>query len=631
MLRCFSSIACLAAAVFLTSASSAEDRLWLVQNGLPRAAIIRGGADDFAAERLAQGLAQACCGAIEVRSAGNGSLPDGKCIVLVGTADSNPLLRRVAGAVHLEVSQRALTDQGYLARRVRYQGRDWLILAGGGRDGAIHAVADLVNWRLRHDGRNAWLGPLDARQVPRFRYRWFWTWDNRMDWGGPGKAVDVMGGGNYRKPPEAFLMDYKRCVDFMVDHKFNGLIVWGFLRDGHGGIEAGRELCRYASRRGVRILPGVGTSGYGGYYYEGKHPFNAATWIAQHPELRAVEKSGKPHAAPCPSKKANQDWLDRGARWLFENFEVGGVNLEMGDFFVCYCDQCRRTRAAIASDEPDYYKDMAISHSVTLKTMRRLRPDAWLSYATYTGYTAEMMKRTSKLLAMISEDAICQWTLTGMVPRWPVNVRPMASHNLGYLHWCNRSTHTEDDFYLNQIQAICRRAAEAGLEGLDTYGELSDQRPNAELFYLAWEAFLWDPAMTVQRFAEERLAPLYGGKQAAGLLLEIIPLVATQAQRDDLSRVVKARELARSARAIASPDGSARWNRLEAYLARQEQLVRKRKEEQQRRRAAAQAGRKVMNNSVKASDGDRGEKWFAANAVEDNVDEPLAAKRRDIL
>ncbi len=34
--------------------------------------------------------------------------------------------------------------------------------------------------------------------------------------------------------------------DFMADHKFNGLIIWGFLRDTHGGIKASKELCRFS-------------------------------------------------------------------------------------------------------------------------------------------------------------------------------------------------------------------------------------------------------------------------------------------------------------------------------------------------------------------------------------------------
>ena len=113
--------------------------------------------------------------------------------------------------------------------------------------------------------------------------------------------------GRYGKPPDSFLADYKAAVDFMAEHGVNGIVIWGFLRDAHGGVAAAQELCRYATERGVRILPGVGTSGYGGYYYEGSNRYNAKTWITEHPELRSVNKDGKSIRSPCPSKKGNQD------------------------------------------------------------------------------------------------------------------------------------------------------------------------------------------------------------------------------------------------------------------------------------------------------------------------------------
>jgi hypothetical protein len=412
------------------------------------------------------------------------------------------------------------------------------------------------------------------------------------------------GGGTFSKQPEAFLIDFKNCIDYMADHKFNGLIIWGFLRDTHGGVEASQELCRYAAHRGVRILPGVGTSGYAGYYFEGAHPYNADAWIAAHPELRAVRRDGKPHNAPCPSKKANHQWLDEGARWLFTTFQIGGVNLEMGDFFVCYCDDCRKARTAIQSDEPDYYKDMAISHMVTLKTMRGLAPEAWLSYATYTGYTADMATRPPKFLALIPDDALCQWTLTGMAPRWPADVRALAKHNIGYLHWCNSSTHTADDFYLEAIRDICRGAAAADFEGLDTYGELSAERPNAELFYLAWEAFLWNPEMTIDEFVDQRLAPLYGGAPPARKLLDIIPLVRTAKHRENIDNIVQARRLSESARQAAAPEGHGRWDRMLAYLDRHEQAERQKQKDRRRREAEARRGEKVEIPKVAASDED---------------------------
>ncbi len=565
-------IACGMLLLVSVRSAAADDLLWLVRDGRPLCTIVHGQDDQYAAQRLQRWFADTAHAKVETVASDAQTLPKEGCLVLLGSAASNPAVRRLAAEVQIDVGSEGLTEQGYIARRVRKDGRDYVLLAGGGRDGTNYAVVDLIHWTLRHDGGNVSLGPLDAREIPRFKYRWFWNWDHRMDWGGPGRVGTVMGGGGtFSKEPQAFLIDFKRCVDYMADHKFNGLIIWGFIRDTHGGIAASQELCRYASQRGVRILPGVGTSDYGGYYFEGNHLYNADTWLAKHPELRSIKKDGSPRNSACPSKPENKQWLDEGAKWLFDTFEIGGVNLEMGDFYVCYCDDCKKARAAIQSKEPDYYKDMAISHMVTFETMRRIAPKAWLSYATYTGYTAAMMKTPPKFLDMIPQDAICQWTLTHMARKWPADVRPMAKHNLGYLHWCNTSTHTQDDFYLADVRDICREAASVGFEGLDTYGELSPEQPNVELFYLAWEAFLWNPQMSIDEFVEERLAPLWGGREPALAILKIIPLIKTAKLRKNPENLTEARRLVMSARAAASPNGRARWDRLIAYLERQQQ------------------------------------------------------------
>lgn len=601
----------------------AQDRLWLVRGGQSQATIVAGRDDAYAAGRLQRWLAENAAAQVTLEQAETWDSAQPGTVILVGSAASNPATARLAKDVGLDLSPERLTAQGYLAKRLAHAGRCWIVLAGGSRDGSLYAVTDLFNWTLEHQGRDVWLEELDTCQQPRFRYRWFWNWDHRMDWGGPGTPGTKMGGGGkWRRPPEAFRIDCQRCTDFMADHKFNGLILWGFARDSHGGVEASQAVCRYARQRGVRVLPGVGTSGYAGYYFEGQHPFNANAWLAEHPELRAVGKDGKPHTAPCPSKQANQDWLDRGAEWLFQTFQIGGVNLEMGDFFVCYCGDCQRARAAIASAEPDYYKDMAISHMVTLKTMRRLSPEAWLSYATYTGYTPQMAQERPKFASMIPEDALCQWTLTGMFRRWPADLKPPTRHNVGYLHWCNTSTNTEDNFYLREVQQICQMAAGAEFEGLDTYGELPDTRPNAELFYLAWEAFLWQPDMSLDEFIERRLGRLYGGSRAARALVELMPLVANAAQRASVDNCARALALAQTARVSAAPQGRMRWDRLVAQLERFRQTAERHLAERRREQEAARQGTHIPVASVRASDEDRQRHWEAAKAIDGSVEEP---------
>jgi len=601
--------------------AQAEERLWLTRNGEPGATLIGGGQDEYAVERLQRWFAERANVALRTAPADPARIPAAGTVILLGSAASNPMVAQLSQVLGLNLDPSDLTEQGYVARRLEHEGRQWLILAGGGRDGVIHAVADLMNLHLNAADGDVWVGALNTRQVPCLKYRWFWNWDNRMEWGGGGSVVlvpaSVEGGSVSTKSTAAFLTDCKRCIDYMADHKFNGLILWGLLRDSHGGLEAAQEVCRYAARRGVRILPGVGTSGYNGYYYEGKNRFNIDHWLAQHPHLRAVKEDGAPYAALCPSKPANIRWLDDGAEWLFENLEIGGVNLEMGDFLVCYCQGCRQARAAIESSEPDYYKDMALSHSATLEKMRRLAPHAWLSYATYTGYTKLMETAPPAFLSMIPDSSICQWTLTGMARNWPADVCPTAKHNIRYLHWTNRSTQTENDFYLQRIHDICRKAAAAGLEGIDTYGELGADRLNVELAYLAWEAFLWQPEMTMDQFAQRYLGRLYGGAAAARELARLVPTIRTRNLRSDASNMAQAIRMAQAARELSTPSGLQRWDKLIANLQRTHDALQERYEG-----PMARAGRKIPVLSVTASDEDEKRRYLAQNAIDSRIDEP---------
>ncbi len=53
-----------------------------------------------------------------------------------------------------------------------------------------------------------------------------------------------------------------------------------------------RSCARYATERGVRILPGIAIGSYGGCYWEGDHRFNLATWLKAHPQHAATLEKG---------------------------------------------------------------------------------------------------------------------------------------------------------------------------------------------------------------------------------------------------------------------------------------------------------------------------------------------------
>ncbi len=490
-----------------------------------------GAEDRIAARSLQSYLKQESGALLEIVAPGEDGRRRERCRILVGTPRSNSAVARAAERHGLSLDEAALGDEGYILKTLAEPKDRLVVVAGTEKRGVFYAVGELKRYYLRKEGERVYALAADVREAPAFKYRWLWTWDWRMEWGGTEAGGITMGEGDYKKRPESFAKDYKACLDFMSENGLNGLIIWGFLRDAHGGIEASREICRYAAERGVRILPGIGTSGYRGYYFEGDHEYNAPTWVRRHPELESrVLYEGKfVPGCPCPSKPENKKWLADGARWLFENFEIGGVNLEMGDFFVCPCPDCRKARAAIPSDEPDYYKDMAICLKELVPVMRTAAPDAWISYATYTGFNREMMVRPPRFIGLIPEDAICQWTVTGMMgdkdipdpmrtlAGWPADLKPMAKHNIGYLHWANKSTATENDFFVRRFQAAAANSARSGLEGLAFYGELDAGAPNMLLNYLAFREFCFHPAMTVDEFTAKRLAPLYGDRDAADL------------------------------------------------------------------------------------------------------------------
>lgn len=549
--------------------------------------IVSGPEDQIAAKSLQDFLFKNFSIEVGIVDPGASDHGVGKCEILLGSAATNPYLNRIASRHHIRIDPEDLTADGYVVQTLRDQEVDFVLVAGGGKRGVFYAVGELKNYLIRQAIDSVVVVPSSVREIPTLKYRWLWTWDWRMEWGGvePGGAK-MGGGGAYRKNPDSFLADYKACIDYMSENGLNGLIIWGFIRDSHGGVTASQELCRYAEERGVRILPGVGTSGYGGYVFEGDHPYNVHTWLEKHPELRTVNKNGSigekgvdglsDHL--CPSKKANLKWLDEGAKWLFDNFEIGGVNLEMGDFFVCYCDECKRARAAIKSDEPEYYKDMAISHGRTLRTMHKLAPDAWLSYATYTGFTREMMTKPPKFIEMIPPYAICQWTLTHMldsahIPNsmdpasskgWPEDVKPMTQHSVGYLHWANKSTRTGHDFYSERLRKASRLSYHAGLEGLVLYGELPDSQLNMKLNYLAFREYCFHPNLSRKHFIEKRLAPLYG-KGVTERLEEIIELVRTEKQRNSDS-IEKALEIAQSTLEEVPVRYRSHWQDLYTFL-----------------------------------------------------------------
>jgi len=185
----------------------------------------------------------------------------------------------------------------------------------------------------------------------------FWTWDHSTEWLLNRPGAQTIGACNYySRTQEWFEGDYTRLLEYCGRHHIDAVVVWGLLRDHHGGTESAKRLCEVAARSGVRLLCGVGLCAYGGVYYEGESPYSLDLRLQKHPELKAVNASGEPlefrarvygnrtfyHA--CPSRKENQEHIAESLQWLFKNVPLGGVQIESGDTGVCQCRACRDRR-----------------------------------------------------------------------------------------------------------------------------------------------------------------------------------------------------------------------------------------------------------------------------------------------
>ena len=389
------------------------------------------------------------------------------------------------------------------------------------------------------------------------------------------------------KRPEAYLRNMMLVVDYMSEHKLNGLILWGFLRERHGGVEAAQALCRYARERGVKIIPGVGIDRhYGGFFHEGNHEFNLETRSRQNPELRSRDKAGalEPRTL-CMELPENREWIRRGFRWLYSTFDIGGVNVEFAEHSTCYNQACVTARSRQPGAETDFAKDVARITPFVMNEIQTVAPGTDASYVIYGGFTPEMQANPPLHVRSVPASAICQWTLTKMMTAlvapperraaaerkdaWPEGLRPPGKNNIGYLHWNAFYSKDHKGFLVDAYREAARKAYRHGFVGLDSYGEESAEFANTELNYLAFTEFAYNPEMTDDEFVRKRVAPLYGGVEAGRIVLEIAHRVGAVSITKLPENVDEIRVLAMRGRLLSDESGKARWDKLiDSYLPR---------------------------------------------------------------
>src|SRR5262245_38380583 len=123
--------------------------------------------------------------------------------------------------------------------------------------------------------------PAPARQdKPTVTTRLLWGWDHSAEWELNRPGAQTWGCQNpYTRDRKTFVQDYTRILKWCGRHGIDGVVVWGLLRDFHGGVESVKTLCDVAAREKVRLMCGVGLNAYGGVYYEGNSPYSLERYL----------------------------------------------------------------------------------------------------------------------------------------------------------------------------------------------------------------------------------------------------------------------------------------------------------------------------------------------------------------
>ena len=384
------------------------------------------------------------------------------------------------------------------------------------------------------------------------RYRILWTWDFATCWD-QSLFVRERGCSGKNGRRAMFLEDYKRLVDYASLHHLNGVVIWGAVRAHQDGFAQLRELVRYGREHGVRILPGVSAFSYGGVCYDPRtkfdgifdlpmeeHPHALYTWLKHHPEYAALDQNGKPYeygpfnVVACPSRPENLQWFRDALEWLYEEFDVDGIQVEVGDYALCHCPLCTARRENAAFDPNYSISDMLEAYRAALEVSLRHKPDAWVICETYSSIAVpdgrihsdwpgldSMPEADRKLLSALPEQAILQWSVDRAIGGyarqiWPDDLYTPARDNILRIHagsqWAQNGP---ADWGAELVWEMVARARTHRLNGVSIFGEESPFAPPNEVNYLALEEAAGlgaeNPDISLDKFYAQTLDPLFGG------------------------------------------------------------------------------------------------------------------------
>lgn len=463
-------------------------------------------------------------------------------------------------------TEKEWVEGSFIIKTIKINQAFVVLIAGSGVPGVVYATNELgQNYMANHEATIT-IPMLDIDETPSLLYRIFFTFDHSTNWDVENSGQQEIGFANpYLKTKEAFLRDYKRIVDFMSLNRLNGLIIFGFLRDSHGGIEAAKELCQYANERGVRIIPFVGINAYGAVYWEGDHEYNLSNWLERNPHLKANIKRlvhfELPDLPPvyvpkthyldkaCPSKKENEVFNENAIKWLAENFEIGGINFETGDYGNCECKDCIERRA---KNKQWSHDEMAALYPRLFKAAKSKRPDLWTICEAYWDNILNL--DALEPLKQVPQDAVFQYcTNRGYlvdqvfkqltkdhVAKVPGSQKILRTH-MGS-QWQNERYTLVAERYAKMMQV----AHATGMHGATIFAEPSDFSVVNEINYLAFARFGYNANLTWDQFVKNDLAPLLGGEKEAKQYLALLDPARHQECKSLNECLVSARTIAAS-------------------------------------------------------------------------------------
>lgn len=436
--------------------------------------------------------------------------------------------------------------------------------------------------------------PASAPSAPTVQTRMFWTWDHSTEWALNRPGGQTLGASNpYGRTTDAFIEDYTRLLQWCGKHHVDAVVVWGLLRDTHGGLDSARKLCDVANQQGVRLLCGVGLNAYGGVYYQGNSEFSLQRHLETHPDLYGVHPDGKKmifdfgvvgpsqtHHA-CPSRKENQDFTAESLAWLFKNLPLGGVQIETGDTGVCQCARCKERRQHPISSFS--WEDMAMMYPIAADAIRSVNKDALILCETYSppepfdggpnaapGFGEGRPAWSDACLAKFPDNVFVQWVCDDWVkPKLKRNwtaagvVTPGRHRHVMRAHFGTYWGRYRGELAVDWIADMVQKSMAHGYEGISIFGEVSPFHTGAELNYLALENYGSgaNPSANLDVFLRDVCDPLLGGANQAQDYLRYARLLETREKiPQGLMEIYK-----RSA--TLPPKAAQRWNWLANYLA----------------------------------------------------------------